>query len=148
MKQFKAIIFTLCILGLTSCDYTMYVAVRNYKDPCRVNVTYQKSGYTFFDKDTLLLRGLDNSEFDSSLIRNNNTSTDSYYFIAPRLKEIALRPQSLKQQPIKQVEIINSSDSSWVINLWDRKEFKKLKKSGQLKTKGFIFTTSILIENK
>lgn len=146
MKHFKIIVLTFFVFGLTSCDYTMYVAVRNYKEPCRVNVTYQKSGNTFFDNDTLLLKALDNSKFDTSLLRVN-TSTDSYYFIAPREKEIALRPMSLGQ-PIKQVEIINSSDSSWTINLWDRKEFKKLKKSGQVKTKGFIFTTSIFIENK
>lgn len=143
IRLFNIILF---ILGLTSCDYTMYVAVRNYKEPCRVKVTYQKSGNTFFDNDTLLLRALNNSTFDSSLLRVN-TSTDSYYFIAPRQKEIALRPQSLGQ-PIKQIEIINSSNSSWVINLRDREEFKKLKRSGQLKTKGFIFTTAIFIENK
>jgi len=124
----------------------VYVAVRNYKEPCKVNVTYQKSGGTFFDNDTLLLKPINNSEFDSSLLRVN-TSAESYYFIAPREKEIALRPISLGQ-PIRQVEIISSSDSLWTINLWDRNEFKTLKKSGQIKTKGFIFTTSIYIENK
>jgi hypothetical protein len=124
----------------------MYVAVRNYKEPCKVHVTYQRSGNTFFDNDTLLLKPMNNSEFDGSLLRVN-TSGNSYCFIAPREKEIALKPISLGQ-PIKQVEIISSSDSLWRINLWDRKEFKKLKKSGRIKTKGFIFTTSIYIENK
>ena len=146
MGLFKIIVLAFFVVGLTSCDYTMYVAVRNYKEPCRVNVTYQKSGNTFFDSDTLLLSALDHPQFDSSLLRFN-TSADSYYFIAPREKEIALRPKSLGN-PIKQVEIINSSESSWTINLWDRKEFRKLKKSALIKTKGFIFTTSIFIENK
>lgn len=146
MRHIKTITLIFFIVSLTSCDYSMYVAVRNYKEPCKVNVTYRKSGNTFFDSDTLLLKPINNSEFDSSLLRVN-TSHNSYYFIAPREKEIALRPRSLGQ-PIRQVEIISSSDSLWRINLWDRDEFKKLKKSGQIKTKGFIFTTSIYIENK
>ncbi len=123
----------------------MYVAVRNYRELCKVNVAYQKQGNTFFDSDTLLLKSINNSQFDSSLIRVN-TSANSYYFLAPHNKEIALRPQSLGQ-PIKQVNISNSEDSTWKIDLWDRKEFKKLKKSGQIETQGFIFTTSIFINN-
>lgn len=146
MRYIKIIILTFFVAGFTSCDYTTYVAVRNYREPCRVNVTYQKYGSTFFDNDTLLLKVIGNSKLDSSLLRIN-TSTNSYYFIAPREKEIALNPISLGQ-PIKQVQVMNSSDSSWTINLWDKKGLKKLKKSGQVKTKGFIFTTSIFIENK
>ncbi len=147
MKHIKVIILFFFVVGFTSCDYTMYVAVRNYREPGRVNVTYQKTGNTFFNNDTLLLNRIGNStKFDSSLLRVN-TSKDSYYFIAPREKEIGLRPISLGQ-PITQVHLVNSSDSSWTINLWDRKEFKKLKKLGRIRTKGFIFTTSIFIENK
>jgi hypothetical protein len=124
----------------------MHVAVRNYKEPCRVEVTHEKSGAAFFDSDTLLLRDLDHPPFDSFLLRYN-TSADSYYFIAPTEKEVSLRPIALGN-PIKQVEIIKSSEPSMTINLLDRKQFRKLKKSGMIKTKGFIFTMSIFIENK
>lgn len=146
MKHFKIIIPAFFVFVFTSCDYTMYVAVQNYKEPCRVNVTYQKSGNTFFDNDTLMVKTINSAKSDSSLVRVN-TSSNSYYFIAPREKEIGLRPRSLGN-PIVQVEMINSSDSSWKINLRDRKAIWDLKKSGLIKTKGFIFTTAIFIENK
>jgi len=94
----------------------------------------------------LAIKTIGKPDFDSSLVRIN-TSTSAYYFIAPRVKEIALSPTSLGQ-PIKQIEIINPSDSSWIINLWNRKEFKKLKKSGQIKTRSFVFPIAIFIENK
>ena len=147
MRHIKMILISYFVVGLTSCDYTMYVGVRNFKQPCRVNVEYQRVGNPFFDKDTLLVRDIENSVVDTSLLRIN-TSSNSYYFIAPNKQEVALRPIALGAQPIKNVTIINSADSIWIINLWDRKQFKQLKKSGQIKTKGFIFTNSILIENK
>ena len=146
IKQQKIITLAFLITYLTSCDYTMNVAVRNYKRPCRVNITYQKSIDTFFDNDTLLFSSLDSRQFDSSLLRFN-TSANSYYFIAPSNKEITLHPKSIGN-PIEKVEIFDSSDSSWTINLWDRKEIRRLKRSGLIKTKGFLFTTSIFIENK
>ena len=147
MRKIKIILISYFVVGLTSCDFTMYVGVRNFRQPCRVNVEYQRVGNPFFDKDTLLVGDIENIVVDSSLLRVN-TSSNSYYFIAPNKKEVALRPVALGAQPIKTVTIINSSDSIWTINLWDRKQFKQLKKSGQIKTKGFIFTNSILIENK
>ena len=147
MRKTKIILIFFLFIGITSCDFTMHVGVRNYKQPCRVNVEYQKVGNPFFDKDSLLVSDIEKSVFDSTLIRIN-TSSNSYYFIAPNKKEVALRPFALGAQPIKHVTIINSADSIWVLNLWDKKQFKQLKKSGQIKTKGFIFTHSILIVNK
>ena len=146
MTPARILILSFFAISFIACDHTTYVAVRNYKEPCRVDVTYQKSGNTFFDNDTLKVKTIGNSNADSSLLRSN-TSADSYYFTAPAGKEIALRPASLGQ-PIKQVKISNSTDSSWTINLWDRKEYKKLKKAGKIKTKGFIIRAAILIENK
>lgn len=146
MGHIKISLLAILGFGLTSCDYSMHVAVRNYKEPCRVNVTYQKTANTLSDNDSLLVKFIDNPKFDNSLDLIN-TSSNSYYFTAPSNKEVVLKPVSLGQ-PIKQIEIINSPDSAWKIDLGDRKQFKKLKKSGQIKTKGFIFTTSIFIENK
>lgn len=147
MKQIQFILMACICLLLSSCDYTMYVAVRNYREPCKVNVTFDKSVGTFFDNDTLSLKSIPNADFDGSLIRNN-TGPGTYSFIAPHNKEIALRPVALNRQPISQIEIINAVDSSWVINLRDRAEFQKLKKSGRIKTRRFIVTTGFFIENK
>ncbi len=146
MRHFPILICAMLVVSLTSCDHTTYVSVRNYKEPCRVSVTYQKSGNSYFDNDTLFLKGIDSSKFDSSLLRVN-TSPDSYYFIAPSNKEVVLNPISLGQ-PIRQVEIVCSPDSLWTVNIWNRKDMKQLKQWGRVKTKGFIFRTSIVIENK
>ena len=74
MRQLKIITFIFFVIGLTSCDHTMYIAVRNYKEPCKVNVAYQKDVNSFFDTDTLLLKPIGNSKFDSSLIRVNTSA--------------------------------------------------------------------------
>src|SRR6476661_4002105 len=109
MRYINIILISCFVVGLTSCDFTMYVGVRNFRQPCRVNVEYQRVGNPFFDKDTLLVRDIEYSVVDSSLIRVN-TSSNSYYFIAPNKKEVSLRPNALGAQPIKNVAIINSSD--------------------------------------
>lgn len=145
MRPFKLIITAILYFVVVSCDHTTYVAVRNYKEPCRVLVTYEKSGNTIIDHDSLKLRNINSTKIHSLIVRTN-TSLNSYLFIAPGGKETGLMPQSLGQ-PIKQVEIFNTTDSPWIIHLWERKEYKKLKKSGQITTKGFIFTTEILINN-
>ncbi len=147
MRNIKIIPIYFFVACLTSCDYTVYVGIRNFKQPCRVNVEYQRVGNPFFDKDTLFVKDIEDAVFDSSCLRVN-TSSNSYYFIAPNQREVALRPVALGTQPITNVSIINSPDSIWTINLWDRKQVKQLKKSGQIKTKGFIYTRSILIENQ
>ena len=146
MKYFKLIMPAFYLFALTSCDFSMYTAVRNYKEPCKVNVVYNNTGSLINNSDTLLVKNIDDAKPDSQLVRTN-TSSNAYYFTAPQKKEIALRPVALAQ-PIKQVQMTNSSGSTWEINFSDKKQFKKLRKSGQIKTKGFIFTNTILIENK
>lgn len=145
MKLSKMAAFA-CLLYLTSYDYTMYVAVRNYKEPCRVNVLYEKYGGGYYDNDTLPLKGIGNPGFASSLVRKN-TSDSTYNFIAPLESEVALRPRAFGV-PIRKIEIVNESKGSWTVNLLDKKGFKQAKNAGQIKTKGFLFTSSIFIENK
>lgn len=147
MKYLKTILLASIIFVMTSCDYMMYVAVRNYREPAKVCVTYQKVGNTFFDNDTLQLKNIYTPTFDSSLIRQN-ASDSSYCFTAPKGYEVALKPVSLGT-PIQQIKIFNSPDSVLTVNLWgDRKEVKKLKKAGVIQTKGWIFTHTIIVENK
>jgi hypothetical protein len=147
MRPFKKIVPVILYFFVVSCDFTTYVGVRNYQGPCRVQVTYRKSGsHDFFDKDSLFVRDFGNSKIDSVIIRTN-TSSDSYFFIAPGEKETGLMPNSVNEQPIKQVEIFNASDTPWIIHLWERKEFKNLKKSGRITTKGFVFASTVIINN-
>ena len=146
MKCFYLITVIFPAFIAISCDYSMRVSIRNYNDDCKVTVAYERFPQPIFESDTLFVKSLNNSKWDSSLIRVN-TSLNTYFFTSPKETEISLNPVSLGL-PIKQVDIINSTDSTWTINLLDKKELKKLKKSGQIKTKGFIFTTSVIIENK
>jgi hypothetical protein len=144
--RYNLLIFTFLLFALTSCDYTMRVAIRNHKDPCRVQVSYERSEKIILNNDTLLVGDLYNASFERYILRTN-TSAESYYFIAPKHKETVLAPTALGM-PIKEVTIINSVDSFWKIDLRDRKVIRKLKKAGKVRTKGFIFKTSIVIENK
>ncbi|HMG68560.1 MAG TPA: hypothetical protein VK588_12770 [Chitinophagaceae bacterium] len=145
MKYFQGSLILFLIFILTSCDHSIYVAVRNYKPACKVNVAYDGTN-TFFNNDTLFTHDLDDPKLHGSIVRIN-TSPTSYSFIAPPGNEIGLRPQSFGQ-PIKQIEIMNSADSTWNINLWDRKQFKKLRKEGLIKIRRVIFISSIFIINK
>ena len=147
MKYLKSILLAFIIFVMTSCDYTMYVALRNYREPAKVCVTYPKAGLILWNNDTLLLKHINTPTFDSSLIRLN-ASDSSYCFIAPKGKEVALQPISFDKPPINQIRIFNSPDSVLTVNIEDRKEFKKLKKAGIIQTRGFIFTYSIFVENK
>jgi len=148
MKYFKSVLLAFIIFVMTSCDVTKYVAVRNYREPAKVCVTYQKVGNPFFDNDTLKLKNINTPKFDSSLVRQN-ASDSSYCFIAPMGKEVALKPIALGGLPIQQIKVFNSPDSVLTVNLWgDRNEIKRLKKAGIIQIKGWIFTHSIIVENK
>lgn len=142
----KLIALLLCCCVLISCDFTVWISLRNYREACNIKVDHQNLTEQTYYSDTLFLTNIDNPEIKSSVIRTN-TSPNKYFFTCPKQVDVALNPIALGT-PIKQVDIINASDSLWSINLWNRKEFKKLKKSGQIKTKGFIFTHQITIENK
>lgn len=145
MKYFQGILILFLIFILTSCDHTTYVAVRNYKPSCKVNVTYVGSNL-LFNNYTLFTSGLANPKLHGSIVRVN-TSPSTYSFIAPQETEIGLNPASLGQ-PIKQIEIINAPDSAFDINLWDRKQFKKFRKEGIIKIRRVIFISSIIVINK
>jgi hypothetical protein len=123
----------------------MHVAVRNYREPAKVCVTHQRAGH-YRNSDTLNLKGLDDQTSASLLIREN-TSDSSYCFIAPKGYEVHLQPIALGT-PIQQVRIINAHDSVLTVNLWNGRALRKLKRAGIIKTKAFIFTHSIFIENK
>ena len=146
MRTSPKTLFALLVVGLTSCDYSMHISVRNYKEPCRVDVTYEKAGSTFFDSDTLAVKMLASPRLGSSLLRVN-TSANTYFFTAPREREVVLNPISLGNS-IKDITIANSPDSFWTIHLWDRHQLRKVKRSGQIKTSGFIFWHAISIENR
>lgn len=131
---------------LASCDYSTSVSVRNYKkEPCRVKVAYYPGMDISSRKDTLAARDIGASAISSNIIRTN-TSDSTYYFIAPQGKEVFLRPVALGL-PVIQVDLVNG-DSIKAFNLQSRKQIRRWKKSGAITTKGFIFKTSIIINNK
>mgnify|MGYP000907647428 CR=1 FL=1 len=144
MKFSLLILLTSTVLCLTSCDYTTYVALRNYKESSKVQVYYNSTN-PIFNSDTLRVLSL-MTPISNSLVVRENISLDSYTFIAPSNSEIIFQPFSLGQ-PIKQIDIFHTKDSITRIILWDGKAYKKLKKLGIIKDKGFIFKTRIYIDN-
>jgi hypothetical protein len=94
-----------------------------------------------------LMKNIQNSNYDGFIVREP-TSDSSYSFIGPVGKEVILKPVSLGT-PIRKITIINSQDSTHTVDFRaGKKDLLKLKKSGIVKTKGFIFATSIIVENK
>ena len=144
MDKLLLIFFTAVVLA--SCDYSMNISVRNYKEACKVKVNYQTDPPPLVNNDTLSLTALTANGTNGSVLRIN-TVTGEYHFTCPGETEVKLMPVRLGN-PITKVAITNKADSVWTIVPGDTKMLRKLKKGGLVKTKGFIFTHSIFIENK
>lgn len=143
---FQPIFFLLAAITsiLTSCDYTMYVAVANHTSATKVKVRYANSGHIWDNKDTLRIRG-PHVGVDSFVVRTNIDSS-SYYFIAPPDTEIQLLPVSLGS-PIRRIEFMG--DSSWSYETNSSNKIRKaLKKRGLIETSGFPFTYKIIYHNR
>ena len=131
------LILYLCLL-LTSfllfgCDMIYNISVSNLTKKAEVVVVYSSIDLaTFFDTDTLNFLNRKAIIPDKFLIRHNIDSS-KYSFVMPENSEVDLQPKSIGT-PIKKIIINFEKDSTLIVDLYDRKYIRKLRKLGVLST--------------